>query len=62
LLEGKAANHRSVKDKTMDMREKLRKLISDYLEIDVSRVTDEAYISDDLGLARLARAVDNDRR
>jgi acyl carrier protein len=38
----------------MDIRdfgaEKLRKVIADYLEIDVGRVVDEANLSDDLGV------------
>jgi acyl carrier protein len=38
----------------MDIRDfaadKVRKLIADYLEIDVNRVIDEAHLSDDLGV------------
>jgi acyl carrier protein len=38
----------------MDIRDfdadKVRKLIADYLEIDVNRVIDEAHFSDDLGI------------
>jgi acyl carrier protein len=38
---------------TIDMRDfgadRLRKLIADYLQIDVNRVVDEAHLSDDLG-------------
>lgn len=30
--------------------DKLRKLIADYLGVDASRVTDEAHLSDDLGI------------